>query len=60
MAKTVVGLFEDRNEAQRVVDGLTKNGFSRSEITTSEGDTSNVTTILSDAQIPDQDVHFYN
>jgi uncharacterized protein (TIGR02271 family) len=61
MAKTVVGLFEDRNEAQRVVDDLTKNGFNSSEITTtSEGATANVSTILSDAQIPDRDVRFYN
>lgn len=61
MAKTVVGLFEDRNEAQRVVEDLKNNGFAASEITTtSEGGTSNVLTTLSDADIPDQDVRFYN
>ncbi len=61
MAKTVVGLFEDRNEAQRVVDDLKKNGFGASDITTTrEGSTSNVASILSDANIPDRDVRFYN
>jgi uncharacterized protein (TIGR02271 family) len=61
MAKTVVGLFEDRNEALRVVDDLTKNGFDPDEITTTrEGSTENVMTVLSDAQIPDRDVRFYN
>ena len=61
MAKTVVGLFEDRSEAQRVVDDLTKNGFSRSEITTtSDSGTSNVSSLLTNAEIPDRDVRFYS
>jgi uncharacterized protein (TIGR02271 family) len=32
MAKTVVGLFDDFNDAQRVVQELTKAGFSRNDI----------------------------
>lgn len=55
--KTVVGLFDERAEAQRVYDDLTKNSFSRSEITlvTSASDIA----LGNGDGIPAADVRFY-
>lgn len=61
MAQTVIGLFDDNAEAQRVVADLMKNGFSQSEVSASrDADSSAGLKRLTDARIPAQDLNFYS
>lgn len=60
MAKTVIGLYDDINEAQRVADDLRANDFGSNEIMVArQNDVSRATDKLNAARIPDRDVRFY-
>jgi uncharacterized protein (TIGR02271 family) len=59
MAKYVVGLFEDPNDAQAVESDLRSAGFSSSNVELHSGNASGVISRLTDAGIPDEDANVY-
>lgn len=60
MTKTVVGLFDQAQDAQQAIEDLQQNGFARSSITVAK-DASDTTALSSIAGLgmPAQDVQFY-
>lgn len=61
MAKTVVGLYEDRSIADRVVKDLESSGFDRKSIQTTHGSIDQTSTLnsLQSAGVPREDAQFY-
>jgi uncharacterized protein (TIGR02271 family) len=59
MAKNVVGLFENKRDAQAAVQALQSAGFNQSNMTFVDRASSNFATNLTSAGIPDQDARIY-
>ena len=60
MANTVIGLYNDANTAERVIDDLTDSGFNRSNIDMHrESDASGLHGELVDEGIPRDDADYY-
>jgi uncharacterized protein (TIGR02271 family) len=60
MTQTVVALYDDRSEAQRVLDDLLANGFNRSEVHTLDNSADNAQLLQElPSSVPEPDIRFY-